>query len=50
MLLIEQYVDAALSIADFGYVLEKGRIVDLGDPGDLRSGDALATAYLGAKL
>jgi branched-chain amino acid transport system ATP-binding protein len=50
MLLIEQYVDAALSIADFGYVLEKWRIVDLGDPGDLRSGDALATAYLGAKL
>ncbi|HVY09069.1 MAG TPA: ABC transporter ATP-binding protein [Mycobacteriales bacterium] len=50
MLLIEQYVDAALDIADFGYVLEKGRIVDMGDPGDLRSGDALATAYLGAKL
>ncbi|HVT22425.1 MAG TPA: ABC transporter ATP-binding protein [Mycobacteriales bacterium] len=50
MLLIEQYVDAALDIADYGYVLEKGRIVDMGDAGDLRSGDALATAYLGAQL
>ncbi|HWC33333.1 MAG TPA: ABC transporter ATP-binding protein [Mycobacteriales bacterium] len=50
MLLIEQYVDAALDIADYGYVLEKGRIVDMGDPGDLRSGDALAAAYLGAEL
>jgi branched-chain amino acid transport system ATP-binding protein len=50
MLLIEQYVDAALDIADYGYVLEKGRIVDMGDAGDLRSGDALAAAYLGAEL
>jgi branched-chain amino acid transport system ATP-binding protein len=50
MLLIEQYVDAALELADFGYVLEKGRIVDMGDPGDLRAGDALAAAYLGAEL
>jgi branched-chain amino acid transport system ATP-binding protein len=50
MLLIEQYVDAALDLADFGYVLEKGRIVDVGDAGDLRAGDALAAAYLGAAL
>jgi branched-chain amino acid transport system ATP-binding protein len=50
MLLIEQYVDAALEIADYGYVLEKGRLVDMGDAGDLRAGDALAAAYLGAAL
>ncbi|HVS67210.1 MAG TPA: ABC transporter ATP-binding protein [Mycobacteriales bacterium] len=50
MLLIEQYVDAALELADYGYVLEKGRIVDMGDAGDLRAGDALAAAYLGAAL
>ncbi len=50
MLLIEQYVDAALGLADYGYVLEKGRIVDMGDAGDLRAGDALAAAYLGAAL
>jgi branched-chain amino acid transport system ATP-binding protein len=47
MLLIEQYVDSALSLADYGYVLEKGRIVDAGETADLRTGDALAAAYLG---
>jgi branched-chain amino acid transport system ATP-binding protein len=48
MLLIEQYVDAALELADYGYVLEKGRIVDMGDTADLRASDALTAAYLGA--
>jgi branched-chain amino acid transport system ATP-binding protein len=48
MLLVEQYVDAALELADYAYVLEKGRIVDMGEPADLRGGSALADAYLGA--
>jgi branched-chain amino acid transport system ATP-binding protein len=48
MLLIEQYVDAALDLADYCYVLEKGRVVDVGQPADLRNSDALAAAYLGA--
>jgi branched-chain amino acid transport system ATP-binding protein len=48
MLLVEQYVDAALDLADYGYVLEKGRIVDMGEPSDLRASSALAEAYLGA--
>lgn len=48
MLLVEQYVDSALELADYGYVLEKGRIVDMGEPGDLRASAALAEAYLGA--
>jgi branched-chain amino acid transport system ATP-binding protein len=48
MLLIEQYVDAALELADYCYVLEKGRVVDVGQPEDLRDSDALAAAYLGA--
>jgi branched-chain amino acid transport system ATP-binding protein len=48
MLLVEQYVDAALELADYAYVLEKGRIVDLGEPADLRGSNALADAYLGA--
>jgi branched-chain amino acid transport system ATP-binding protein len=47
MLLIEQYVDAALSLADYGYVMEKGRIVDAGEPADLRASGALNAAYLG---
>jgi branched-chain amino acid transport system ATP-binding protein len=49
MLLVEQYVDAALDLADYGYVLEKGRIVDMGEPADLRVSAALAEAYLGAR-
>jgi branched-chain amino acid transport system ATP-binding protein len=48
MLLVEQYVDAALELADYAYVLEKGRIVDMGEPADLRASAALADAYLGA--
>jgi branched-chain amino acid transport system ATP-binding protein len=48
MLIVEQYVDAALELADYGYVLEKGRIVDMGEPSDLKASEALAEAYLGA--
>jgi branched-chain amino acid transport system ATP-binding protein len=47
MLLIEQYVDAALELADYGYVMEKGRILDMGEPADLRASGALNAAYLG---
>lgn len=50
MLLIEQYVDAALELADYCYVLEKGRIVDVGEAEDLRNSEALTAAYLGAGL
>ena len=48
MLLVEQYVDAALELADYAYVLEKGRVVDAGEPEDLRTSAALTDAYLGA--
>jgi branched-chain amino acid transport system ATP-binding protein len=48
MLLVEQYVEAALDLADYGYVLEKGRVVDMGEPADLRASAALTDAYLGA--
>jgi branched-chain amino acid transport system ATP-binding protein len=47
MLVIEQYVDAALELADYGYVMEKGRILDMGEPADLRASGALSAAYLG---
>ncbi len=49
MLLVEQYVDAALGLADYGYVLEKGRVVDMGEPDDLRASSALTAAYLGVE-
>ena len=46
LLLVEQYVDAALDLADYVYVLDKGRVVDVGEPADVRRG-ALVSAYLG---
>lgn len=46
MLLVEQYVDAALELADYAYVLDDGQVVDVGEPADLRA-SGLATAYLG---
>lgn len=46
ILLVEQYVDTALDLADYVYVMDKGSIVDVGEPADMREG-ALATAYLG---
>ncbi|MHB1446458.1 MAG: ABC transporter ATP-binding protein [Acidimicrobiales bacterium] len=47
ILLVEQYVSAALEMADYAYVLDKGRVVDVGEPADLRS-DGVLTSYLGA--
>ena len=47
VLLVEQYVSAALEMADYAYVLDKGRLVDVGEPADLRAG-GLLTSYLGA--
>ncbi|MHB8439368.1 MAG: ABC transporter ATP-binding protein [Acidimicrobiales bacterium] len=47
LLLVEQYIDAALNLADYVYVLEKGRVVDVGEPDDVRRG-GLISAYLGS--
>ena len=47
LLLVEQYIDAALDLADYVYVLEKGRVVDVGEPADVRRG-GLVSAYLGS--
>jgi branched-chain amino acid transport system ATP-binding protein len=46
LLMVEQYVEAALQLADYVYVMDKGSIVDVGQPADMRDG-ALASAYLG---
>ncbi|MBA3653218.1 MAG: ABC transporter ATP-binding protein [Actinobacteria bacterium] len=48
VLLVEQYVDAALSVADYVYVLDKGRVAELGEPADVRE-SGLATSYLGGQ-
>jgi branched-chain amino acid transport system ATP-binding protein len=47
MLLVEQNVPAALSLADRGYVLQTGRIVLEGTGRELLESDLVRKAYLG---
>jgi len=47
ILLVEQNAQAALSLADHGYVLEVGKIVLRGTGKDLMVNDAVRKAYLG---
>jgi branched-chain amino acid transport system ATP-binding protein len=47
MLVVEQNANLALGIADRGYVLETGRIVESGTAQDLRSNESVRKAYLG---
>ena len=47
ILLVEQNAQAALQVADRGYVLETGNIVLSGAAGDLLTNPQVAEAYLG---
>ena len=47
MLLVEQFAAAALKVADYGYVLENGRISVHGAAVSLRDDPAVKAAYLG---
>jgi len=47
VLLVEQNARMGLSVADFGYVLETGRIVLGGKPDELWGNEAIRAAYLG---
>jgi len=47
ILLVEQDVQLALSLADSGYIIENGRIVGQGRSGDLLCSDQVKEAYLG---
>jgi branched-chain amino acid transport system ATP-binding protein len=47
VLMVEQYVHAALELSDYVYVLDKGRVVDLGEPADMQETGMLAS-YLGS--
>jgi len=47
MLLVEQFAAAALNVADYGYVLENGRISVHGPAERLRHDPAVVAAYLG---
>jgi branched-chain amino acid transport system ATP-binding protein len=46
LLIVEQYIQAALVLSDYIYVMDKGSIIDVGEPADMLHG-SLATAYLG---
>src|SRR6478736_8446058 len=48
MLLVEQFAAAALGVADYGYVLENGRISLHGPADKLRVDPAVKAAYLGS--
>jgi branched-chain amino acid transport system ATP-binding protein len=47
LLLVEQNARLALAIADYGYILESGRIVLEGDPGKLGNDEEVKRLYLG---
>ena len=47
MLLVEQFAAAALNVADYGYVLENGRISLHGPAESLKNDPAVKAAYLG---
>lgn len=48
MLLVEQFAAAALDVADFGYVMENGRLSASGPAAALKDDPAVRAAYLGA--
>ena len=47
LLLVEQYVERAVGVADYVYILQKGEIVFVGEPSQCASGVVFAR-YLGA--
>ena len=49
ILLVEQNARAALRIADYGYVLENGRVMMEGDPEALQADQRIVESYLGVR-
>ena len=47
MLLVEQNANMALSVADYGYIMESGKIVLDGNGADLASNEDVKEFYLG---
>ena len=47
LLIVEQYVDRALAVADYVYILHKGRIAFVGEPAQCRAEDVYQQ-YLGS--
>lgn len=49
VLLVEHYVGLALSLSDRAVVLNRGRLLAVGDPEEIRGNQAVIDAYLGTK-
>jgi branched-chain amino acid transport system ATP-binding protein len=47
MLLVEQFAKTALAVADYAYVMERGRIAVEGPPAELHKNERVLAAYLG---
>jgi branched-chain amino acid transport system ATP-binding protein len=47
ILLVEQYVRHALRLADIIVILHKGKVLFIGEPGELEREEQLVQAYLG---
>jgi len=47
MLLVEQFAQTALEVADYAYVMERGRIATEGTPAELKRDERVLAAYLG---
>jgi branched-chain amino acid transport system ATP-binding protein len=47
ILLVEQYVAAAVRLADFVYILHRGRVAWAGEPAELEASPVLVETYLG---
>jgi branched-chain amino acid transport system ATP-binding protein len=47
LLLVEQMAKRALEVADYAYVMERGRIVAEGKPAELKKDERVLSAYLG---
>jgi len=48
LLLVEQMAKLALEVADYAYVMERGKIAVAGAPGELRKNERVLAAYLGS--
>jgi len=47
LLLVEQFAKSALEVADYAYVMERGRIAVAGTPAELKQDERVLAAYLG---
>ena len=48
ILIVDQMANLTLTIADRGYILSNGKIIQAGDAADLRAEAVVEQAYLGA--